>query len=178
MNKEDLRDLVRTIPDFPKAGIAFRDISSLLADAEGFRCLIDAMLEEARPLHIDCVVGIEARGFILGAALAAALGKGFIMARKPGKLPGRTVGIDYALEYGSDRLELHEGQLPYGAHVLLIDDLIATGGTVLAAAQLLQQQGAHVALALFAIDLPDLGGMRALAQRGITARALMQFDGH
>jgi adenine phosphoribosyltransferase len=178
MNTEDLRDLVRTIPDFPKAGIAFRDISTLLADAEGFRCLIAAMREEARPMHIDCVVAIEARGFVLGAALAAALGKGFIMARKPGKLPGRAVGIDYALEYGSDRLELHEGQVPSGAQVLLVDDLIATGGTVLAAAHLLQQQGAHVALALFAIDLPEQGGMRALDQNGVAAKAIMQFGGH
>lgn len=132
----------------------------------------------ARPLDVDLVIGVEARGFILGAALALELGTGFVPVRKAGKLPGKTVGIDYVLEYGTDRLELHEGQVPRGARVLLVDDLIATGGTALAAAQLLREQGASVLMALFAIDLPDLGGMKALADDGIATAALMAFPGH
>lgn len=174
----DLKGLVRTIPDFPKPGIAFRDITTLLADRRGLRALLDIMVEAALPLDVDVVVGVEARGFILGAALAAELGTGFVPVRKAGKLPGPTVGIDYVLEYGSDRLEIHEGQVAQGARVLLVDDLIATGGTALAAAQLLREQGADVALALFAVDLPDLGGMAALRAQGIAVRGIMAFDGH
>lgn len=174
----DLKRFVRTIPDFPKPGIAFRDITTLLADRDGFRALLDQMIDVARPLDIDVVVGVEARGFILGAALAAALGTGFVPVRKPGKLPGPTKGIDYILEYGSDRLEIHEGQVPPGARVLLVDDLIATGGTALAAAQLVREQGAQIALALFAIDLPDLGGMAMLREAGIAVHGIMAFEGH
>jgi adenine phosphoribosyltransferase len=178
MSSPDLSALVRTIPDFPKPGILFRDITTLLADGEGLGALLAELTQIARPLDPDLIVGIEARGFILGAALAAALGKGFVPVRKPGKLPGRTVGIDYVLEYGTDRLELHEGQVPSGSRVVLVDDLIATGGTALAAAQLLREQGADVLLALFAIDLPDLGGRAALEAQGIATRAVMAFDGH
>ena len=173
----DLTDLIRTIPDFPKPGIQFRDITTLLADGEGLRDLTARLADIARPLDPDLIVGIEARGFILGAALALALGKGFVPVRKKGKLPGKTVGIDYVLEYGTDRLELHEGQVPQGARVLLVDDLIATGGTALAAAQLLREQGASVLMALFAIDLPDLGGMAALEADGIVAKAVITFEG-
>lgn len=173
----DLTDLIRTIPDFPKPGIQFRDITTLLADGKGLRDLTTRLADIARPLDPDLIVGIEARGFILGAALALALGKGFVPVRKKGKLPGKTVGIDYILEYGTDRLELHEGQVPQGARVLLVDDLIATGGTALAAAQLLREQGASVLMALFAIDLPDLGGMAALEADGIVAQAVMTFEG-
>lgn len=177
MSTDSLTALVRTIPDFPKPGILFRDITTLLADGDGLRDLIDRMAAVARPLDPDLIVGIEARGFILGAALALALGKGFVPVRKAGKLPGKTVGIDYCLEYGTDRLEMHEGQVPAGTRVLLVDDLIATGGTALAAAQLLREQGASVLMALFAIDLPDLGGMAALAADGVAAQAIMAFDG-
>ena len=173
----DLTDLIRTIPDFPKPGIQLRDITTLLADGEGLRDLTARLADIARPLDPDLIVGIEARGFILGAALAFTLGKGFVPVRKKGKLPGKTVGIDYVLEYGTDRLELHEGQVPKGARVLLVDDLIATGGTAVAAAQLLREQGASVLMALFAIDLPDLGGMAALAAEGVAARAIMAFEG-
>ncbi|WP_336974255.1 adenine phosphoribosyltransferase [Sphingobium aromaticiconvertens] len=178
MMTQSLIDLVRTIPDFPKPGIQFRDITTLLADPKGLRDLVDAMAALARPLDVDLVVGVEARGFILGAALALELGTGFVPVRKAGKLPGKTVGIDYVLEYGTDRLEMHEGQVPRGTRVLLVDDLIATGGTALAAAQLLREQGASVLMALFAIDLPDLGGMKALADDGIATAALMAFPGH
>lgn len=178
MSVDELTALVRTIPDFPKPGIEFRDVTTLLADAAGFAALVGHMATIARPLDPDFVVGIEARGFILGAALAVALGAGFVPVRKAGKLPGKTVGVDYVLEYGTDRLELHEGQVPKGARVLLVDDLIATGGTAVAAAQLLREQGASVMMALFAIDLPDLGGMGALARDGIASRAVIAFPGH
>jgi adenine phosphoribosyltransferase len=176
--RPDLASLVRTVPDFPKPGILFRDITTLLANGEGLAALLAQLADIARPLDPDLIVGVEARGFILGAALAAALGKGFVPVRKPGKLPGKTVGIDYVLEYGTDRLELHEGQVPVGSRVLLIDDLIATGGTALAAAQLLREQGADVLLALFAIDLPDLDGRAALEEQGIATRAVLTFPGH
>lgn len=173
-----LAALVRTIPDFPKPGIQFRDITTLLADRDGLSGLVGRLVDIARPLDPDLVVGIEARGFILGAALAQALRTGFVPVRKAGKLPGRTVGIDYVLEYGTDRLELHEGQVPNGSRVLLVDDLIATGGTALAAAQLLREQGANVLMALFAIDLPALGGMKALEADGVAASAILSFEGH
>lgn len=178
MTADNLKALVRTIADFPKPGIQFRDITSLLADADGFAALIVHMADIARPLDVDYVAGIEARGFILGAALAAAVGAGFVPVRKAGKLPGAVVGIDYVLEYGTDRLEMHSGQVPPGARVLLVDDLIATGGTAIAAAQLLREQGADLAMGLFAIDLPDLGGMAALQGEGMAARAIMAFAGH
>ena len=175
MSIDTLAALVRTIADFPKPGIQFRDITTLLADPAGFAELVDRMATIARPLDADLIVGIEARGFILGAALAHALGVGFVPVRKAGKLPGKTVGIDYILEYGTDRLELHEGQVADGARVLLVDDLIATGGTALAAAQLLREQGATVLMALFAIDLPDLGGAKRLRDAGIEVQALLTF---
>ncbi|MFZ2997985.1 adenine phosphoribosyltransferase [Sphingobium sp.] len=177
MSIDSLTALVRTIPDFPKPGIQFRDITTLLADGPGLAELVGHMATIARPLDPDIIVGIEARGFILGAALALALGKGFVPVRKAGKLPGKTVGIDYALEYGTDRLEMHDGQVVPGTRVLLVDDLIATGGTALATAQLLREQGASVLMALFAIDLPDLGGKVALEADGVIAKALIAFDG-
>ena len=177
MSIDSLTGLIRTIPDFPKPGIQFRDVTTLLADGAGFAELVERLASVARPLDPDLIVGIEARGFILGAALAAALGKGFVPVRKAGKLPGRTVGIDYVLEYGTDRLELHEGQGPPDTRVILVDDLIATGGTALAAAQLLREQGASVLMALFAVDLPDLGGKALLEADGVAAQALIAFEG-
>lgn len=177
MSTDSLSALIRTIPDFPKPGIQFRDVTTLLADGAGLAELVERMATIARPLEPDLIVGIEARGFILGAALALALGKGFVPVRKAGKLPGKTVGIDYVLEYGTDRLELHEGQVPQRARVVLVDDLIATGGTALAAAQLLREQGAVVLMALFAVDLPDLGGKTALEADGVAAAAIIAFAG-
>ena len=177
MTTASLAALVRTIPDFPKPGIQFRDITTLIANGDGLRRLTERMAAIARPLDPDLVVGIEARGFILGAALALSLGKGFVPIRKKGKLPGKTVGIDYILEYGADRLEMHEGQVPTGARIILVDDLIATGGTALAAAQLLREQGATVLMALFAIDLPDLGGIAALESDGVASTAIIAFEG-
>lgn len=178
MDAEALKSLVRTIPDFPKPGIAFRDISTLLADGAGFAASISALVSLARPLDPDLIIAIDARGFLFGAPVAVALGAGVIPARKKGKLPGATLGVDYALEYGTDRLELHVGAVLPGHRALVIDDLIATGGTALACVNLLREAGAEVVGALFAIDLPDLGGAERLRQAEITVQSLMEFSGH
>lgn len=172
----DLRALVRTIPDFPKPGIAFRDISTLLADGPGFAAAVGALVERAAPLRPDRIVAIDARGFLFGAPVAVALGAGVIPARKQGKLPGATLGVDYALEYGTDRLELHVGAVLPGHRVLVIDDLIATGGTALACVRLLRDAGAEVVGALFAIVLPDLGGSARLRAEGVSVDSLMTFE--
>jgi adenine phosphoribosyltransferase len=174
----DLKSLVRTIPDFPKPGIEFRDISTLLADGRGFAAAITAMVELARPLNVDRIIAIDARGFLFGAPVAVALGAGIIPARKKGKLPGATLGVDYALEYGTDRLELHVGAVLPGHRALIIDDLIATGGTAMACVSLLREAGAEVAGAIFAIDLPDLGGAERLRAAGVNVNSLMAFGGH
>ena len=173
-----LKSLVRTIPDFPKPGIEFRDISTLLSDGAGFSAAIDAMTALARPLNPDRIIAIDARGFLFGAPVAFALGAGVIPARKKGKLPGATLGVDYALEYGTDRLELHVGAVLPGHRALIVDDLIATGGTALACVNLLREAGADVVGAIFAIDLPDLGGADRLRATGIPVHSLMSFAGH
>jgi adenine phosphoribosyltransferase len=173
-----IKALIRTIPDFPAAGIQFRDITTLIAHGEGLAATIDHLVERAARGHPAAVAGIEARGFIFGAAIAARLGLGFVPLRKAGKLPGRTIGIDYALEYGAARIELDPDAIGEGERVLLVDDLIATGGTALAGAELLRQAGAIVEHALFVIDLPDLGGADALRAAGVEAEALLDFPGH
>ena len=174
----DLKALVRTIPDFPKPGIDFRDISTLLADGAGFATAIESLVAIARPLRPDRIVAIDARGFLFGAPVAVALGAGVIPARKRGKLPGATLGVDYYLEYGTDRLELHVGAVLPGCRAFIVDDLIATGGTALACVKLLRQAGAEVVGAAFAIDLPDLGGAHRLRHEGIFVESLMAFGGH
>jgi adenine phosphoribosyltransferase len=174
----ELKGLIRTVPDFPSAGILFRDITTLIAHGEGLAATIDLMVERARVTSPAAVAGIEARGFIFGAAIAARLGTGFVPLRKPGKLPVPTIGINYALEYGSARIELDPTAIDAGERVLLVDDLLATGGTALAAAELLRRAGAQVDHALFAIDLPDLGGGEALRAAGVAAEALFDFPGH
>lgn len=176
--EQRLRALIRTIPDFPKPGIQFRDITTLLADAEGLRLVIESLAARFGDQRINVVAGIESRGFILGAPLAVALGTGFIPIRKAGKLPGRTIGIDYALEYGTDQLELHVDAVRSDARVLLVDDLIATGGTALAAAQLIKQAGGDLVGCAFVIDLPDLGGRARLHEAGFESVALCGFTGH
>ena len=155
-----LHELIRDIPDFPQPGIRFKDITPLLADAGAMRQCIGAMAEPWRQAGIDAVCGIEARGFIFGAALAQSLGAGFVPVRKPGKLPAETVGVDYALEYGSDRLEVHRDAVREGERVLLVDDVLATGGTLAAAAELMQLLGAHLCGASVVIELESLAGRK------------------
>ena len=174
----NLADVIRTIPDYPKAGIMFRDITTLLADARAFRQAVDELLQPFAGLKIDKVAGIEARGFILGGAMAHQLSAGFVPLRKKGKLPHATRGVEYALEYGTDVLEIHLDAVRPGERVLLVDDLIATGGTALAAVNLLQQGGAEIVAAAFVIDLPDLGGADKLKAAGVAVSTLVSFGGH
>ena len=177
MTPEALKALVRTVPDFPQAGIQFRDITTLIGDDEGLAASVAMLAERARAGGAQRIAGMEARGFIFGAAVAVALGIGFIPVRKPGKLPVDTIGVDYALEYGTDRLEVDPAAISPGMRVAIVDDLIATGGTALATAELLRQAGARVDHALFVIDLPDLGGANGLRSAGIEVEALMEFEG-
>lgn len=174
----DIRSLIRTIPDYPKPGIQFRDITTLLKDAAGFKATIDALLARYRGKPITKVVGTEARGFLFGAPLAYALGVGFVPVRKKGKLPHETLRVAYALEYGTDEIEIHRDAIAHGERVLLVDDLIATGGTALAAVQLLETLDATIVAAAFVIDLPELGGSEKLRARGIATHTLLSFDGH
>ena len=174
----DLKSLIRTIPDYPKPGILFRDITTLLGHPEGFREAIERLTAPFRDQRIRAVAGIEARGFILGGAVADRLGTGFVPIRKKGKLPGRTIGQDYTLEYGVDVIEMHEDAIDPGERVLLIDDLIATGGTAEAAAKLIRKSGGDLVGAAFVIDLPDLGGVKRLQALGLTSHALIAFEGH
>lgn len=176
MTPDELKAIIRTVPDFPKPGIQFRDITTLIAHAAGFSAALRLLAERAGPT--DLVAGIEARGFIFGGALAQLVGCGFVPLRKPGKLPVPAIGVDYALEYGSDRLELDPSAIGAGQRVLLVDDLIATGGTALAAARLLREAGGIVEQALFVIDLPDLGGADRLRNEAIGVDALVNFGGH
>ena len=173
----DLAALIRTIPDYPKPGILFRDVSTLLLDGAGFRTTIDRLAALVAP-DTRLIAGIEARGFIVAAGLSYALGLGKLMLRKPGKLPGEKIGIDYQLEYGSDRIELHTGQVLPGQKILLVDDLIATGGTALAGIELIRRAGGVVDQAIFIVDLPELGGAEKLRAAGVKPTALIGFDGH
>jgi adenine phosphoribosyltransferase len=175
---ENLKRLIRTIPDYPKPGIMFRDVTTLLRDAEGFEQAIIAMAKPFQASRVDAVAGIEARGFILGGAVADRLGCGFIPIRKKGKLPWKTIGQEYTLEYGVDAIEIHADAIRRGERILLVDDLIATGGTAEAAAKLIRLSGGEVVGATFIIDLPDLGGMQRLAGIGVDGHALIAFEGH
>ena len=174
----DLKSLVRTIPDHPKPGIMFRDVTTLMGDAQGFKAAIARLAEPYRTEPIDVVAGIEARGFILAGAIADRLGTGFVPIRKKGKLPWRTIAQEYALEYGTDVIEMHEDALAQGKRVLLIDDLIATGGTAAAGAKLIRRLGGDIIGAAFIIDLPELGGTKLLQNDGIKVHTLMAFEGH
>ena len=174
----ELKDLIRTIPDYPKPGIMFRDITTLLADPKGLKKAIKGMAKPFEDGKVDAVAGIEARGFILGGAIADRLECGFIPIRKKGKLPGKTIGQEYTLEYGVDVIEIHEDAIAHGARVLVVDDLIATGGTAEAAVRLLHRSGGKIVGATFIVDLPDLGGMKRLEALGVESRALVAFDGH
>lgn len=174
----DLRSIIRTIPDYPKPGIMFRDVTTLFADARGFRRAIDELVQPLAGAKIDKVAGIEARGFILGGAIAHQLSVGFVPIRKKGKLPYKTIGERYELEYGVDEVEIHIDAVKQGERVLLVDDLIATGGTASAAIKLLERAGGEVVLCSFVIDLPELGGAEKLRRMGKPIVSLVSFDGH
>jgi len=173
-----LADAIRTIPDYPKKGILFRDITTLLGDAKAFRRAVDELVQPWAGTKIDKVAGVEARGFILGGAVAHQLSAGFVPIRKKGKLPHTTVRIAYSLEYGIDEMEMHEDAVSRGERVILVDDLIATGGTAEGAVKLLGNMGAEVLAACFIVDLPDLGGARKLRDLGVPVRTLISFEGH
>ena len=176
--EDDLKAAVRTIPDYPKPGVMFRDITTLLGDARAFRRAVDQLVHPWAGSKIDKVAGIEARGFILGGAVAHQVSAGFVPIRKKGKLPHQTVRMAYALEYGTDEMEMHVDAIAKGERVILVDDLIATGGTAEGAVKLLRQIGADVVAACFIIDLPDLGGAAKLRAMDVPVRTLMAFEGH
>ncbi len=173
-----LRAAIRTIPDYPKEGILFRDITTLLGDARAFRKAVDELVQPWAGAKIEKVAGMEARGFILGGAVAHQLSSGFIPIRKKGKLPHETVSVAYELEYGTDEMEMHVDAVARGERVILVDDLIATGGTAAGAIRLLQKMGAEVVAACFVIDLPDLGGAKKIETLGVPVRTLVSFEGH
>jgi adenine phosphoribosyltransferase len=173
----NLQNLIRSIPDYPQKGVIFRDITTLLQDPSGFRLAVDQLVAPFAGKKIDCVAGIEARGFILGGAVAHQLSVGFVAIRKKGKLPWQTMSVEYQLEYGSDEVEIHTDSLSPNQNVLIIDDLIATGGTACAAVDLVRKAGAEVVGASFVIDLPDLGGNDRLSSMGVPVRTLTSFPG-
>jgi len=172
-----IKSRIRTVPHYPKPGVMFRDITTLLKDPVGFRVTINELVNRYTGAKIDRVAGIEARGFIIGAALAYQLGVGFVPIRKKGKLPAETVGHDYDLEYGTDRIEMHVDAVSQGERVLLVDDLIATGGTAEAACKLIESMGGTLVECCFVIDLPDLGGRARLEKHGQQVFALCEFEG-
>jgi adenine phosphoribosyltransferase len=172
-----IRSRIRTIPDYPKPGIMFRDITTLMQDPVGFRLTIEGLVEPYKGRRIDKVAAIEARGFILGGAVAEKLEAGFVPVRKKGKLPNKTVGRDYQLEYGTDRVEIHEDAILEGEQVLLVDDLIATGGTAMAAIELIEEVGGKIVSCAFVVDLPDLGGARRIRDAGHEVHYLCDFEG-
>jgi adenine phosphoribosyltransferase len=174
----DLKSLVRTIPNYPKPGIMFRDITTLLKDASGFKVCVERLVEPYRTAGVEAVVAIEARGFILGGAVADRLGTGFVPLRKRGKLPAKTIGQEYELEYGTDMIEVHEDGIREGERILLVDDLIATGGTAEAGVKLVRRVGGLVVGAAFIVDLPELGGAAKLEAQGVPCHSLISFAGH
>jgi adenine phosphoribosyltransferase len=172
-----LKDLIRTIPDYPKKGIMFRDITTLMQDPAGFRRTVDELVYPFAGSAITRVAGIEARGFILGGAVAHQLSIGFVAVRKKGKLPWQTISVEYELEYGTDEVEIHIDSIDQGDQILIIDDLIATGGTAAATTQLVRDAGGEVVGASFIVDLPDLGGRARLEAMGVPVRTLVSFEG-
>ncbi len=176
-NTRSVKDYIRTIVDFPHEGIMFRDVTTLFADARGFRVAIDQLLHPYAGMRIDKVVGLEARGFILGGAIAHQLTVGFVPIRKKGKLPGTTISQDYKLEYGEAIMEIHDDALQPGEKVLLVDDLLATGGTAEAGIKLIERLGAEIIGCAFVIDLPDLGGRKLIEGLGFDVHALCEFSG-
>lgn len=178
MNNPDIiKSKIRSIPGFPKEGIIFRDITTLIQDPEGLRLVVDELAERYSNKDIDIIAGIEARGFTIGTALAYKLGKGFVLVRKAGKLPSETVSHEYELEYGTDKIEMHTDAIKRGDRVLVIDDLLATGGTSIAAAKLVEKIGGEVVEMAFIVDLPDVGGREAIVRAGYNMFALCEFEG-
>lgn len=175
---DELLASIRTIVDYPKPGIMFKDITTLLGDARSFRRSVDELVHPYAGSKIDQIAGIEARGFILGGAIAHQLSAGFVPIRKKGKLPHETVRVAYSLEYGVDEMEMHRDAVEPGEKVILVDDLVATGGTAEGAVKLLRQMGAEIIAACFVIDLPELGGRKKLEDLGVTVRTLVSFEGH
>jgi adenine phosphoribosyltransferase len=176
--EHDLKESVRSIPDYPKPGIIFRDITTLLGSPRAFRRAVDELVQPWAGSKIDKVAGIEARGFIIGGAVAHQVSAGFVPIRKKGKLPHKRVSIAYSLEYGLDEMEMHEDAVSSGDRVVLVDDLIATGGTAEGAVKLIRQLGGQVVAACFIIDLPDLGGSEKLRKLDVPVRTLISFEGH
>ena len=176
--EQTLRDAIRTIPDYPKPGILFRDITTLLGNARAFRRAVDELVHPYAGAKVDQVAGIEARGFILGGAIAHQISAGFVPIRKKGKLPHETVRVAYSLEYGVDEMEMHRDAVSAGEKVILVDDLIATGGTAEGAVKLLALMGADIVAACFIVDLPDLGGRAKLEALGVDVRTLVAYEGH
>ena len=174
----DIKSVIRTIPDYPKPGIMFRDVTTLLGNARAFRTTVDLLVQPYAGLQIDKVAGIEARGFIIAGAVAHQLSVGFVPVRKKGKLPWKTLGQVYDLEYGTDTVEIHEDAVKKGDNVLLVDDLIATGGTAEAAIKLIERAGGNVVGCSFIIDLPELQGRRRLEKLGKKVLSLVAFEGH
>ncbi len=172
-----IKSRIRTIPDYPKPGIQFRDITTLLQDPVGMRIAIERLVDPFKGIRIDKVAGIEARGFIVGGAVAHQLEAGFVPVRKKGKLPWETVGQEYKLEYGTDRIEIHTDAILEGEQVLLVDDLIATGGTAQAAIDVIERVGGEIVGCAFVVDLPDLGGSKAIVERGHDVVSLCEFPG-
>jgi len=177
MPKKPLTDYIRTIPDFPVPGVQFRDVTTLFSDAQAFRRAVDELAAPYSKDGIDVVVAMDARGFILGGAIAYSLGLPFVPIRKKGKLPGKTIVEAYSLEYGDAIVEMHEDAFQAGARVLLIDDLLATGGTAVAGVKLIERLGGHIVAASFVVNLPDLGGERRLKEMGIEVHTLCAFEG-
>lgn len=174
---KSVADYIRTIPDFPVPGIQFRDVTTLFNDATGFRLAIDGLANPYTAEKLDVVVGMDARGFILGGAVAYKLGLPFVPIRKAGKLPGKKISVSYTLEYGEAEMEIHDDAIPAGSRVLVIDDLLATGGTAEAGIKLIEQLGGEIVAAAFVIDLPDLGGRQRLIDMGIDVHILCEFEG-
>ena len=173
----DLRRFIRTVPDWPKPGVQFRDITTLLVDPEGFTLAMNALVEHYKGMDFDRILAIESRGFIFGAALARELKKSLVLIRKPGKLPAKTVSEEYSLEYGKDKIEVHADAVKPGDKVIIMDDLMATGGTAMAAIHLAEKLGAKVVEAAFIIDLPEIGGSRKLKEAGYAMFHLIEFEG-
>lgn len=174
---KNVKDYIRTIPDFPHEGIMFRDVTTLFSDPRGFRMAVDQLVYPYMDVQIDKVIGLEARGFILGGAVAHQLAVGFVPVRKKGKLPGKVISQDYTLEYGEATVEMHDDALKAGERVLIVDDLLATGGTAAAGIKLVEQLGAEVVACAFVVDLPELGGRKALADMNIDVHTICEFEG-